>query len=206
MSGPEQIAPPFSEQPRGSRLARLVLRLLGWKLRFDGVPGKQGVIVAYPHTSNWDFPILLLAKWAVGLQVRFWGKDSLFRVPLLGAWMRWLGGVPVVRSSSHGVVADMVSKFADACSQQQLFWLALSPEGTRSLTQGWRSGFYQVAVRAGVPLGVACLDVRNKHIDVSRFFRLTGNEALDIPAIALALRTANGFNPLQASPIRLISK
>ena len=80
-------------QLHGSSVARALLRLAGWRLRFDGLPGKQGVLIVYPHTSNWDFPLGLLVKWAVGIQITFWGKDSLFRVPVFGAWLRWLGGV-----------------------------------------------------------------------------------------------------------------
>ena len=206
MAGPIRIASPFSEQPRGSRLAATLLRWLGWTIRFEGVPGRQGVIVAYPHTSNWDFPVLLLVKWAVGLQVRFWGKDSLFRIPLFGTWLRWLGGVPVDRSTPQGVVGTMVQTMADARQSNRFFWLALAPEGTRSRTPGWRSGFYQVAVKAGLPLGVACLDVRRKRVDVSNFFQLTGDSVLDLEALQKALADANGFNPLQASPIQWLPK
>lgn len=72
-----------------------MLARLGWQVRFDGFPHPQGVAIVYPHTSNWDFVVLLLAKWAIGMPASFWGKDTLFRVPLLGAWMRWLGGIPL---------------------------------------------------------------------------------------------------------------
>lgn len=206
MSGPRLCPPPFTERPKGSRLARAVLALLGWSVSFEGIPSRQGVIVAYPHTSNWDFLVLVLAKWAVGLQVRFWGKDSLFQIPLFGTWLRWLGGVPVVRGTPKGVVGDMVQTMSNARDRNDFFWLALAPEGTRSLTPGWRSGFYQVAVKAQVPLGIACLDVRNKHVEVTRFFILSGEPSQDMPAIQQALEHACGFNPLQASPIRLLQK
>lgn len=206
MSGPTSCPTPFKEQLKGSAAARALLKLLGWTVKFEGIPARQGVIVAYPHTSNWDFPVLVLAKWAVGLQVRFWGKDSLFQIPVFGAWLRWLGGVPVVRGTSKGVVGDMVQTMSNARDRNEVFWLALAPEGTRSLTQGWRSGFYQVAVKAQVPLGIACLDVRRKHVEVTRFFMLSGNAEQDMPVIQQALEQAYGFNPLQASPIRLLQK
>ena len=89
-------------QLRGSTLARALLRLAGWRILFDGLPAAQGVAIVYPHTSNWDFVVGLLAKWGIGIPVTFWGKDSLFRIPLLGRWMRWVGGVPVDRASAHG--------------------------------------------------------------------------------------------------------
>ena len=91
-------------QLQGSRLAAAVLRLGGWHVRFDGLPALQGVMVVYPHTSNWDFILGVLSKWAIGLPVAFWGKDTLFRWPLFGRWLRRLGGLPLVRDSGQGVV------------------------------------------------------------------------------------------------------
>ena len=129
---------------RGNRIAQALLRAAGWRVRFDGLPALQGVIVVYPHTSNWDFPVGLLAKWAIGLPVRFWGKDSLFRYPVFGRWMRAVGGIPVDRSAPQGVVQEMAERFAAARANGELFWLALSPEGTRSYRDHWRSGFYHL--------------------------------------------------------------
>ena len=68
----------------GSALARGLLRAAGWRVVFDGLPAAQGVAIVYPHTSNWDFVVGILAKWAIGIPVTFWGKDSLFRVPVFG--------------------------------------------------------------------------------------------------------------------------
>ena len=136
-------------------LARGLLRLAGWRLLYEGLPAKQGVIMVYPHTSNWDFVVGVLAKWACGLQLRFWGKDSLFKLPLFGSWLRWLGGVAIDRSSAKGTVGDTVAQMLAARSADRMFWLALAPEGTRSLTSGWRSGSYQLALQADVPVGLA---------------------------------------------------
>jgi len=127
------MAQELGERPvqlRGSRLARAALRLAGWRLHFDGLPAAQGVVVVYPHTSNWDFPVALLAKWAVGLPVTFWGKDTLFRVPLFGHWLRWLGGLPVARHTRQGAVGQMVDAMRAAREQGRFMWLALAPEGT----------------------------------------------------------------------------
>ena len=79
-------------QLQGSRLALWCLNRAGWQLDFDGLPARQGVIAVYPHTSNWDFIVGIFAKWAMGLNVTIWGKDSLFRIPLFGPWLRWMGG------------------------------------------------------------------------------------------------------------------
>ena len=195
---------PHPEQPQGSALARKVLALLGWQLRFEGFPAKQGVMVVYPHTSNWDFVVLLLAKWAIGMDAKFWGKDSLFRVPVLGAWMRWLGGLPVNRQSTQGMVGSMVQEFAHSQNNDAPFWLALAPEGTRKWTPGWRSGFYRVATEAQVPLGICSVNFQKKTIDVTHFHRLSGDVAADMQRIAQALQDAAGKHPAQASPITLI--
>ena len=145
-------------QLRGSRLALALLRWGGWRLQFDGLPSRQGVLVVYPHTSNWDFVVGVLAKWAIGIPVAFWGKDSLFQVPLFGRWLRWLGGIPVRRHVREGAVEHMIGQMRGACAEDRFFWLALSPEGTRHASTGWRSGFYRVADLAEVPVGLVLLD------------------------------------------------
>ncbi len=170
-------------QLKGSALARAVLRLAGWRLLFNGLPARQGVLIVYPHTSNWDFPVAMLAKWAVGLQVTFWGKDTLFKLPLFGRWLRWLGGVPVDRRSANGIVGQMASALTAARENGDFMWLALSPEGTRKYSAAWRSGFYHVAQQAGVPLALVYLDYREREIGVQHFIRLTGDVPADMAAI-----------------------
>ncbi len=192
-------------QLNGSALARAVLRLAGWRLLFNGLPARQGVLIVYPHTSNWDFPVAMLAKWAVGLQVTFWGKDTLFKLPLFGRWLRWLGGVPVDRSSASGIVGQMASALTAARENGDFMWLALSPEGTRKYSAAWRSGFYHVAQQAGVPLALVYLDYREREIGVQHFLRLTGDVPTDMAAIASVLSGRSGRNPVQAAPIRLES-
>ena len=186
---------------RGSRLARRVLRLLGWQLLFDGLPTRQGVIVVYPHTSNWDFPVALLAKWAVGLQVTFWGKESLFRVPLFGRWLRWLGGLAVARHTPQGAVAQMIEAMRAARAQGAFMWLALAPEGTRARSAGWRSGFYRVAAEAGVPVALVVLDYENRRVGFDSFWRLSGRLHEDFAVFARRLADCRGRRPLRAAPV-----
>ncbi|HJV68581.1 1-acyl-sn-glycerol-3-phosphate acyltransferase [Ideonella sp.] len=188
---------------RGSRLARALLRLAGWELVFDGLPARQGILIAYPHTSNWDFVVGVLAKWSLGLHLSFWGKDSLFRLPLFGRWLRWLGGIPVDRFNASGIVADMVARFRRARAQDDFLWLALAPEGTRRHQPHWRSGFYQVAVQAGVPLGLAFFDYRRRRVGVQGFLRLSGERQVDLAAIACAYDGVIGRHPDLAGPIAL---
>ena len=109
-AGPAELAARPVRFDKGSALARGVLRLFGWRVVADGLPARQGVVVVYPHTSNWDFVWAMLAKWALGVEITFWGKATLFRIPLMGRWLRWLGGIPVVRDAPNGVVGQMAQR------------------------------------------------------------------------------------------------
>jgi len=187
---------------QGSTLARWVLGLFGWRVLFDGVPGHKGVIAVYPHTSNWDFPIGLLAKWTIGIPARYWGKDSLFKIPLIGRFMRWTGGIPVNRTSKTGMVTDTVK----AMQVANVFWLCVAPEGTRKRIAGWRSGFYRVACAAGVPVCVAYFDYPTKIIDLRHFFVPTGDETVDFAWMSRVLQGKLGLKPENMSPIVLLSQ
>ena len=197
---------PLVERPvqlHGSALARGALRMAGWRVVFDGLPSRQGVLIVYPHTSNWDFVIGVLAKWAIGVPLAFWGKDRLFDLPLFGRWLRWIGGVPVDRHNPRGAVGAMVSRFAVARESGAFLWLALSPEGTRSYRDSWRSGFYQVALQAKVPLALAFFDYAERRVGVDSFIRLTGDANRDMAAIAARLGQRRGRKPHLAAPVRL---
>jgi 1-acyl-sn-glycerol-3-phosphate acyltransferase len=186
--------------------ATAALRTAGWRVLFDGLPAKQGVVIVYPHTSNWDFVIGLLAKWSLGFPLSFWGKDSLFKLPLFGRWLRWVGGVPVDRKNPKGAVGAMVERFREAKAKDEFFWLALAPEGTRSRSEHWRSGFYRVALEAQVPLGLAYFDFEERVVGLRDFIGLSGDEELDMKAIEERLGHRRGLKPHLASPIRLPAK
>jgi 1-acyl-sn-glycerol-3-phosphate acyltransferase len=187
-------------QFRGSALARWVLSLFGWKVLFDGLPGPRGVIAVYPHTSNWDYPLGLLAKWAMGVPAHYWGKNSLFTVPILGRFMHWTGGIPVNRTSKTGMVTDTVR----AMQAADFFWFGVAPEGTRKRIAGWRSGFYRVACGAVVPICVTYFDYPTKTIDLTHFFTPTGDEAVDFAFMAKVLEGKLGLKPQNMSPIVLL--
>lgn len=196
---------PFPVQFPGNAVARWLLRRMGWKIHFEGLPTRQGMLAVYPHTSNWDFVLLVTVKWAIGIPVRFWGKHSLFRIPLLGRWMRSLGGVPVDRTAAHGLVGQAVEQFNQARERNEYFWLALAPEGTRKYIPGWRSGFYRTAVQAGAPLGLARVDYRLREVRVLDFIRLSGDEQRDFERISAGFAGVTGCRPANASPIRLLA-
>ena len=134
-------------------LGRAALRLLGWRIEgaFPDLP--KFVIAVAPHTSNWDFIVGVAAMFALDVRLSFLGKHTLFRGPM-GVPMRWLGGIPVDRSSAHGVVGDAVAEFAR--SEARL--LAIAPQGTRKPTARFKSGFLHIARGARVPIVLATLD------------------------------------------------
>lgn len=203
--GARDFEPPYPVQFQGSAFGRWLLARIGWRVEFEGLPASQGVLAVYPHTSNWDFVVLYIVKWALGIPVRYWAKDSLFRIPLFGTWLRSFGGVPIVRGSAQGVVTDTVAQIREVQERGGYFWLAAAPEGTRKLTAGWRSGSYRVAVQAGVPLGLVRLDYARREVRVTDFLRLTGDESQDFARIVAVLEGAVGRHPENAGPIRLSS-
>jgi 1-acyl-sn-glycerol-3-phosphate acyltransferase len=195
---------PHKLQFKGSRVAQWLLSAMGWRVAFEGFPTLQGIAIVYPHTSNWDAPIMFLVKWAVGVQVMFWGKDTLFKIPLLGTWLRWIGGVPVERTTQHGVVGGMIAQMREKKEQGAYFWLGLAPEGTRKFIPGLRSGFYRVAVACDVPLLVVTLDYSRRECKVNQFLKLSGDEAQDMARLAALCAPVRGLKPANMAPVVLL--
>src|SRR5262245_40751174 len=136
-------------------LGRLVLRLLGWRAvgEFPSAGCERCVLIAAPHTSNWDLPFMIAFAMAFELHISWMGKHTLFH-GLFGRFMRWLGGIPVRRGERSGLVEDMAALFAE---REELV-LAIAPEGTRGRADHWKSGFYRIAREAQVPIVPAYLD------------------------------------------------
>ncbi|MFZ2974104.1 MAG: 1-acyl-sn-glycerol-3-phosphate acyltransferase [Ferribacterium limneticum] len=178
-------------------VARSLLKLFGWTVIEPPERPARAVLVGYPHTSNLDGLIALFTKLALGLDARWVGKDTLFRGPLDGI-MRRLGGIPIDRRAPRGFVADMVAQFA----ANPNFLLVIAPEGTRSLTPGWKSGFYRIALGAKVPVALAFVDYSRRQAGILTYLTLTGDPAADIAAIAAHYEGRQGKHPELASPIR----
>jgi 1-acyl-sn-glycerol-3-phosphate acyltransferase len=187
----------------GSALARGVLRVFGWKVVCNGLPARQGVLIIYPHTSNWDFLIGILAKWAIGIPAAFFIKDSFFKVPLLRRWMSWIGGFPIDRSAPQGIVGQMGEALLRARGNNRFLWVAITPEGTRSYRESWRTGFYHVTLAARVPLGMAAFDYGRREVRFDTFLQLSGNAEADMAEIAAVFGDTTGKRPALAAPIRL---
>ncbi|MEO7548533.1 MAG: 1-acyl-sn-glycerol-3-phosphate acyltransferase [Ramlibacter sp.] len=195
---------PHALQFSGNRMARALLRLAGWRVLFDGLPARQGVLAVYPHTSNWDTVVLLAGKVAMGVPMVFLSKASLFRIPLLGRYLRWMGGMPIDRSSPGSVTDQVITAIAHAREAGEYYWLCLTPEGTRAYAEGLRSGFYRIAHEAGVPLGLVRLDYALREISVVDFIGVRGDRSADMQRVADAFDGAQGLHPAQASPLRLL--
>jgi 1-acyl-sn-glycerol-3-phosphate acyltransferase len=194
--GPQPI------QFQGKAWARRVLKCLGWSVHFQGLPAPQGVAIVYPHTSNWDFPVAMLAKAAMGIEIHFWAKHSLFKLPLFGRWLTSLGGVAIDRTAPGGVVQAAIDRLRQARAAGHCEWIGLSPEGTRSYQPGWRSGFYRLALGAEVPLGVGTLDYDRRELRLEHFIRLSGDPEQDYARIRAIVGHARGYHPESAAPVR----
>jgi 1-acyl-sn-glycerol-3-phosphate acyltransferase len=181
------------------RIALRMLHLCGWTMLYRPLPGPRGILVVYPHTSNWDFPVGLFGKWALDLPFRWLAKDSLFRVPLLGKWFLALGGQPVDRSAANGMIRAQAARMNAA----PWYWLAITPEGTRGYRPHWKSGFYHLALEANVPLCLVYLDYPNKVLGVTDHVWLTGDQERDMAAIRAVYEGIQGKHPHNAAPIVL---
>ena len=189
------------EEPQLNWLERLIRRLLiywfdrgGWTISGTLPPDRKFVIMGACHTSNWDFLVFLGAVHAIGRKVHFIGKHSLFRWPL-GGFMRALGGVPVDRSAPQDLVSQVVAEF-DAHDE---FILVVAPEGTRSRTTDWKTGFYQIALKAGVPILAAGPDFPTRRGVFGPVIHPTGNYAEDMKPAFAFFRTITPRHPERAA-------
>ena len=160
-------------------ISRLFLRLMGWQIE-GGLPPdvRKCVLVAAPHTSNWDFPITMATLDLLGTPASFLGKKELFRPPL-GWVMRAFRGIPVDRSRRGQLVERLRQLFAE---RDELV-LMIPPEGTRGYVTQWKSGFYHTAYGAGVPIALGYLDYGRKVAGIGPLFYPTGDFEADLPKI-----------------------
>jgi len=158
---------------------RFVFWLLGWKV-VGGVPDNQKkyIIIAAPHTSNWDFIIGVMVRGIVGFKSKFLGKKSLFRPPF-GWLFRALGGYPVDRSQRLKLVDQVIEIF----NKHEDFVIAVAPEGTRKNVHEWKTGFYYIAHGANIPIVRSRIDIRNKTVQFYEPFWTTGSIEMDMPQI-----------------------
>lgn len=174
-------------------LAKGAMQACGWTVDESARMPPPFVFIGAPHTSNWDFLLLLAATLILRLDVRWMGKHSLFRFPC-GGLMRWLGGIPVNRTKAHNQVADTIAAFA----QDPGLILCIPPEGTRKKVETWRTGFYRIAHGAGVPILMTVIDAEQKRMRLLGVFHPTGNIDRDLPLIQQQYRGFRGIRPENA--------
>jgi 1-acyl-sn-glycerol-3-phosphate acyltransferase len=172
----------------------LFLRVTGWQVQGALAPeARKSVFIAAPHTSNWDLPYTLMVAFALGLDIRWMGKASLFRWPF-GWFMRWLGGIPVDRSRSNDLVAASALALTEAPGAMQLI---VPPEGTRGRTRYWKTGFYYIAAAARVPIVMAYMDYERKVSGLGPIFVPTGDIEADMARIKSFYAPFKGRNAAQ---------
>lgn len=179
------------------RWAKALLALFGWRVDITWPPVPKCVIVVYPHTSNWDFIVGVLARLAAGLPAQWIGKDTLFRWPLAGL-LRRIGGIPVNRREHTGLIGNLAGEL----ERRPWMWLAIAPEGTRSRTDHWKSGFYRLAVAARVPVGLAFIDYRERVVGLGVYLALSGREHVDLERMRAFYAGKTAKHPEQAGEIR----
>jgi 1-acyl-sn-glycerol-3-phosphate acyltransferase len=189
----------FADRPPGliSRAARAALvafyRQQGWTAQSEGPIPKRCIIIAAPHTSNWDFLYFVGLTHDLGFQAHFMGKKELFRWPMKN-FMRENGGIPVDRSKGGNYVQAMIDQFA----RREEFRLTIAPEGTRGTVRRWRTGFYHIAMGAGVPLVCGLMDYAKKIGGLGPAFMPSGNYAADMARVEAYYRSVTPRHPTKA--------
>ena len=170
------------------------LRLAGWTIE-GSLPanGDKSVLIAAPHTSNWDLPLTLMVAFSLRLHVYWMGKEELFKPPFRGIMM-WLGGIPVDRKKANNLVNASIEALRAADGPLQLI---VPPEGTRSNTRFWKTGFYYIALGAQVPIVMAYMDYETKQSGLGPVFLPTGNVEADMDTIKAFYAPMKGKNPDQ---------
>ena len=160
-------------------LSIITLKLLGWKTTGE-IPRdlKKCVMIAAPHTSNWDLPFMLMIAFVFRTPIYWMGKEQIFKAPFKGLMM-WMGGVPVDRSKAN----NMVQASIDAINSNERLFLIVPPEGTRSKVTYWKTGFYHIAHGAQVPVLMGYLDFQRKQGGILGTYQTTGDVDADMEAI-----------------------
>lgn len=179
-------------------LGRLWFKCLGWKIDPFRPEAEKAVVIAAPHTTNWDFPFAMAVCWAMGVPIMWLAKESIFRFPFAGL-LKSMGGIPVERSKSH----DLVSQVAKIISETEGRLYVLVPaEGTRKQVTRWKTGFYYIAKEAKVPIAFGYLDYTTKTGGFGKLFYPTGDIDHDFDAIREFYTPIQGKHPEKQGPIR----
>lgn len=161
------------------KIAKTFLKAKGWKIVGEIPNVKKAVLLAVPHTSNMDGVFAIPTLLALDVDIKLMGKKELFKLPILSHFLRWAGIIAIDRAKKGSTLQASIDRFN---SEEQLF-LGLAPEGTRGYTENWKTGFYYLAVGAGVPIFPVAIDYPSKEIRFLPLFYPTGNIDEDLPKI-----------------------
>ena len=159
-------------------MCSLALKMSGWRLEGRAPDLPKYITVLAPHTSNWDWIVLIVMAFATRMTPLWLAKDSLFRWPF-GCFFKWFGGIAVDRSAHHGVVGQII----DLYNRSDRLVIGITPEGTRKRVERWKTGFYRIAEGAGIPIVLAALDYQRKLGIWGPIFTPTGDVDADIAAM-----------------------
>lgn len=179
-------------------VARFLLWLGGWTAVGTVPEIHKAVLIAAPHTSNWDGFWAIVYKVHVGLDLRWFVKDSMFWFPM-GALLRSFGAIPLDRKRAKSAVNEAIAAF----DENEYFYFGLAPEGTRSKTKGWKSGFYRIAEGANVPVVIGFLDYGRRRLGIGPAVTLTGDKQVDLGILQSYYSSISGRWPEKASPVEL---
>jgi 1-acyl-sn-glycerol-3-phosphate acyltransferase len=154
----------------------IYFKIIKWKLVGDFPEVDKCVMIVVSHTSYVDFFLGLLVRKVWNKEINFIGKESLFKFPLIGWYLKWVGGAPIVRDKK----SDTVAAIADIFKTKKVFRLSLTPEGTRKKVTEWKTGFYYIAKLAQVPVVMVAFDFKHKQVKISQAYFTTDDKEADL--------------------------
>ncbi len=184
------------ERLRGSRskilrkIARFGINISGWTIKGNVPDEERIVIIAAPHTSNWDFILAMLAIFGLNIKVRWLGKHSIFK-PGFKKFFEWLGGIPVYRDNPSTLIENVVN----IVKKEKSIVIAMTPEGTRKKVKRWKTGFLRIAEQTHSKILLISINAPTKSIEIGKIFNPTGNSDEDLAYIQKYYSAFRGIKP-----------
>ena len=183
------------ERLRGKRsillrkIARFGINISGWTIKGMVPDEERIVIIAAPHTSNWDFVLAMLAIFGLNIKLRWLGKHSIFK-PGFKIFFKWLGGIPVYRDNPSNLIDNVVK----IVKKEKSIVIAMTPEGTRKKVKRWKTGFLRIAKQTHSKILLISIDAPTKSIEIGKVFNPTGNSEDDLAFIQKYYSSFRGIN------------
>ena len=184
------------ERLRGNRsqilrkIGRFGINISGWTIKGQVPDEERIVIIAAPHTSNWDFILAMLTIFGLNIKLRWLGKHSIFK-PGFKKFFEWLGGIPVYRDNPSTLIKNVV----DIVKKEKSIVIAMTPEGTRKKVKRWKTGFLRIAKQTQSKILLISIDAPTKSIEIGKIFNPTGDSEEDLEFIQKYYSSFRGINP-----------